>query len=107
MGAKGDLKLHDTIRREVFTPLPFQTSLTAELPEFELQRNAGNTSGSPHSSHRAWALQQHSERRDPSILASPPFNLLPTFILTNDHQKNTPYMGLKVSAGNKEASRQE
>lgn len=83
-------------------PLSFQTSLAAELPELALQRNPSNTS-EVHITGRVRALQQHSERRDPSISASPPFDLLPTFILTNDYQRNTPYMDLKVSEGSGEA----
>lgn len=56
-----------------------------------------------HITGRVRARQQHSERRDPSISASPRFDLLPTFILTNDYQRNTPYMDLKVSEGSGEA----
>lgn len=60
-----------------------------------------------HMTARVQALQQHSERRDPSISGSPPFDLLPTFILTNDYQRNTPYMDLKVCGAEKLQGRNE
>lgn len=86
-------------------PLPFQTSLAAELPELALQRNPGNTSGSPHDRQSAGPTAALREARSVNFRLSPFWPLTNVYFNKWLPKEHTIYGFESLWSG--EASRQE